>query len=244
LNDLDSLHKEIDKIKWYHTIDLGNGIKTKGKSETSTLLKNIKLDDDLTGKTVLDIGAWDGFFSFEAEKRGAKKVLAVDSYSWNGSGWGSKAGFNLAKKVFNSKVEDMEVEVLDISPQKMGTFDVVLFLGVLYHMINPLLALEKVASVTKEKLILETAVDMLGTNRPVIAFYPKDEVKKDLTNWCGPNPQAVIAMLEHVGFKKVEKIHQQPLTKRLGEAILNEKNTSYPFFERTKMARAIFHAWK
>jgi len=244
MKDLETLKREVSKIKWYHTIDLGNGIITDGKSKNYVILKNIKLDDDLIGKTVLDIGAWDGFFSFEAERRGAKRVLAVDSYSWDGRGWGSKAGFNLVKKVFNSKVEDMEIEVLDISPEKTGIFDMVLFLGVLYHMIHPLLALEKVASVTKEKLILETAVDMLGTKRPAMAFYPKNENKKDPTNWYGPNPHAVVAMLEHVGFKKVEMIFQQPLISRIGEAILNKKNTSYPFLDRMKMTRAIFHAWK
>ena len=79
--------------------------------------------------TVLDIGSWDGFFAFEAERRGASRVLATDSFCWNGDGWGTKDG-SIARKVFNSKVEDLEIDVLELSPEKVGTFDLVLCLGV------------------------------------------------------------------------------------------------------------------
>jgi tRNA (mo5U34)-methyltransferase len=139
---------------------------------------------------VFDIGAWDGFYSFEAERRGAKRVLATDSFTWSGQGWGSKRGFELARKLLNSKVEDLNIDVMDLSPEKVGMFDVVLFLGVLYHLKHPMLALERVFSVTKELLILDTHVDLLGSKRPAIAFYPGSEVNRDNTNWSGPNPAA------------------------------------------------------
>jgi len=100
------------------------------------------MPENLAGKTVLDVGAWDGFFSFESERRRAERVLATDSFCWSGEG-GTKAGFELARKVLNSKVEDVEMDVLDLSPENIGTFDIVLFLGVLYHMRRPLLALER-----------------------------------------------------------------------------------------------------
>lgn len=244
MNDLEKLKNEITKIKWYHQIDLGNGIITNGKSNNVIVLKNMKLDHDLTGKTVLDVGAWDGFFSFEAERRGAKRILAIDSHSWNGSGWGSKEGFNLARRILNSKVEDMEIDVLDITPNKIGKFDIVFFIRVLYHMIDPLLALKKIVSVTEEKVILETLVDMLGTNRPAMAFYPNSEINNDPTNWWAPNPQAVTAMLKYVGFKKIEMVYQTPLIRRIGGAILGRNKTPFRFLENVKMARAVFHAWK
>jgi tRNA (mo5U34)-methyltransferase len=103
---------------------------------------------DLSGKAVLDIGAWDGFFSFEAERRGASRVLATDSFCWDGGGWGSKAGFELARHALKSHVEDKWIVVEDLSPETVGVFDVVFFLDVLYHMRHTLLVLERVASVT------------------------------------------------------------------------------------------------
>jgi len=83
-------------------------------------LKQIRMPESLEGRTVLDVGAWDGFFSFEAERRGAARVLAVDSYCWGGEGPGTKDGFNLARRALGSRVEDREVEVLDLSPETAG----------------------------------------------------------------------------------------------------------------------------
>ena len=152
----DELKQQVAAIRWFHRIDLGEGMVTPGLDDTAAKLRRVRLPEDLRGRSVLDIGAWDGFFSFEAERRGASRVLAVDSFCWSGEGWGSKAGFQLARSVLRSKVEDAEMEVLDLAPEKIGTFDVVLFFGVLYHMRHPLLALERVASVTGSHLILET----------------------------------------------------------------------------------------
>ena len=96
--NINELKQEVEKIEWWHKIDLGNGIITPGKVNTFEKLKRIGLPDDLTGKSVLDIGAWDGFYSFEAERRGASRVVAIDWVAWNTSGWPSKKGFELAKK--------------------------------------------------------------------------------------------------------------------------------------------------
>src|SRR5690349_3121264 len=112
--DLEQLRAEVAKIKWYHHIDLGNGIVTPGGDiPGKDKLDFVKLPADLTGMTVLDIGAWDGFFSFEAERRGAKRVVATDSYVWRVGEQGN-AGFQLARRALRSKVEDREIEVLDI----------------------------------------------------------------------------------------------------------------------------------
>jgi tRNA (mo5U34)-methyltransferase len=204
--DPDLLRAEVERIKWWHPIDLGSGIVTPGIDVTPSRLAEIRMPEDLSGLTVLDIGAWDGFFSFEAERRGAERVLAVDSFCWDGGGWGTKKGFELARRVLGSRVEDKWIEVLDLSPETVGVFDVVLCLGILYHMKHPLLALERVASVTRRQLIMQTQVDLLAVDRPAIAFYPGTELNGDPTNWCAPNPAALRAMLETVGFRKVEII--------------------------------------
>src|SRR6185295_7335307 len=140
------------------------------------------------------------FFSFEAERRGAARVLATDSFCWGQGGWGTKAGFELARRALHSRVEDLEIDPMDLSPERVGTFDVVLFIGVLYHMRHPLLALERVASVTRELAIVDTHVAMTDLDRPVMLFYPNNELNDDWTNWWGPNPAAVEAMLGTVGF--------------------------------------------
>jgi tRNA (mo5U34)-methyltransferase len=202
--DRQELVAAVQRIEWYHRMDLGAGIITPGVAHNSKTLSRLNLPKDLRGKTVLDVGAWDGFYSFEAERRGAERVLATDSYAWSGPGWGTKGGFELARRALGSHVEDQDVDVLDLSPAEVGLFDVVLFLGVLYHMRDPLRALERVRGVTRGYLILETHVDLIWTRRSAAAFYPADELNRDPSNWWGPNPSAVLGMLQAVGFETMD----------------------------------------
>jgi tRNA (mo5U34)-methyltransferase len=238
----DELRKEVAKITWWHRIDLGHGVVTPGVDDTPEKLKTLGFPEDLTGMTVLDIGAWDGFFSFEAERRGADRVLAIDSCYRDGESWQTNSGFDLAHRVLNSKVEHREMDVLDVSPEEIGRFDLVLFLGVLYHMRHPLLALEKVFSVTGKQLILETHADMLLHNRPAMAFYPEKELENDPTNWCGPNSAAVKAMLKSVGFRKVEVVSGKSLLFRLGRAVKWRIQHVKPFMDTVQRDRMVFHA--
>jgi len=195
------------ELRWFHRIPLPDGTVTPGVDiDAEAKLAFNKLPDDLTGMSVLDIGAWDGLFSFTCEQRGADRVLATDSHAWNGEGWGSKECFLLARELLESKVEDKDIDVMDVSPDTVGEFDVVLLLGVLYHLRHPLLALERVASVTRKMLILSTSVDMVSHERPAAAFYPGSDLNGDPTNWWGPNPACVEAMLHDVGFTRVEMV--------------------------------------
>src|SRR2546425_10827770 len=89
---LDALKQEVARIRWWHALDLGNGIVTPGISDNVATLKKLGLPPRLEGKTVLDIGAWDGYFSFEAERRGALRVLGTDSFDWSGGGVGKQGG--------------------------------------------------------------------------------------------------------------------------------------------------------
>ena len=219
--NIDELKAKVAQIRWWHTIDFGNGIITPGIDDSPAKLKWLDFPENLHGMTVLDIGAWDGFFSFEAERRGAGRVLAIDSFVWQGLGGGSKAGFELARQALGSQVEDMEVEVLDLSPEKVGTFDLVLFLGVLYHMRHPLLTLEKIYSVTRNMVIVETFVDLRSCEWPAMRFYPTAELDGDGSNWWGPNPAAVIAMLKSVGFQTVKTVHFIPLNKERGRLVVH-----------------------
>ncbi len=231
--DRQTLREEVEQIRWWHPIDLGDGLVTPGIDVTPARLAEIRMPEDLSGLSVLDIGAWDGFFSFEAERRGARRVLATDSFCWDGGGWGTKKGFELARRALGSRVEDKWIQVLDLSPDTVGTFDVVLFLGILYHMKHPLLALERVASVTTGQLIMQTQVDMLAVSRPAMAFYPGSELGGDPTNWCAPNPPALTAMLETVGFRKIE-ILSKSFPDTVGLETLNAPQPNH----------VTLHAWK
>jgi tRNA (mo5U34)-methyltransferase len=215
---------------------------------TAERLSRVQLPQNLSGRSVLDVGAWDGFFSFEAERRGAARVVASDYYSWHGTGWGTgqgKAGFELAREALDSGVSDVDVDVLDLSPERVGTFDVVLFLGVLYHLPNPLLALERVASVTGDLLILETVVDLVGLKRPAAAFYPGRELNDDPTNWWGPNPAAVEGMLRSVGFTRVEHITPaRSAAYRAARAISHRLKGKNRLAAAFRQDRAVFHAYK
>src|SRR5687767_7041136 len=107
MDDLAQLRQEVESLWWYHNIDLGHGVVTPGVDNTPRKLKKLKFPESFKGKTVLDIGAFDGFFSFEAERRGAERVLATDCLVWEGGHYrASKKGFELARRVLNSKVED------------------------------------------------------------------------------------------------------------------------------------------
>jgi tRNA (mo5U34)-methyltransferase len=208
----DELRAAVEALEWHHTIDLGGGVVTPGRDASQANLARIQMPRSLAAKTVLDIGAWDGFYSFEAERRGAERVVAMDYPVWrNASGHPSKAGFEFARRALESSVEDVFLDVMELSPERVGgMFDVVLFLGVLYHVRHPLLALEKVFSVSGDLLILETHVARIGTRRPAMIFYPGAELDWDETNWWGPNESAVVAMLREVGYRRVEVITPRP----------------------------------
>jgi len=243
----DELRREVAKLWWYHSIDLGNGVVTPGVDNSPRKLQRVQLPASLKGKTVLDVGAFDGFFSFECERRGATRVLASDHAVWHGGhSEASKKGFELARRTLGSKVEDMDIDVLDLSPERVGgQYDVVLFLGVLYHMRHPLLSIEKVASVTKEMLILETAVDMLGVKRPAVAYYERDELGNDPSNWSGPNPAAVVAMLRTAGFKRVEIVAgTRSFFFRFARAAYYKYKRNFPFWAALPTDRIVVHAWK
>jgi tRNA (mo5U34)-methyltransferase len=237
------LAAKAEAIRWYHTIDLGGGVVTRGIDDSAFRLARLDLPASLAGLTVLDIGAWDGFFSFEAERRGAARVVASDYFSWHGAGWGSKAGFELARETFGSKVEDLDIDVMDLSPERVGQFDVVFFLGVFYHLRHPLLALERIASVTRKLLIVETVVDMVGIGRPAMAFYPGRELNNDPTNWWAPNLPALHGMLKDVGFTDVRTITpQHSAIYRAARAVSHRLRGKNSLADAYRQDRAVVHA--
>ena len=151
------LAETVRQYRWFHSIDLGNGIITPGakspavhKIEAAAFFDPIQME----GATVVDIGAWNGFYSFEAKRRGARRVLATDHFAWETLR--GRDAFELSRSVLDLDIEAFDIDVPDISPEKLGTFDVVLFLGVFYHLFDPIDGLRRAASLAKEVLVIET----------------------------------------------------------------------------------------
>ena len=193
------LREAIRQYDWYHSIELRPGIVTPGRAAERNVLPYLGIPDDLSGVSVLDIGCWDGFFSFECERRGAKRVVAADIWETFG-----RDAFDFARAELGSSVEPAQASVYDLPDLLDQRFDLVLFLGVLYHLKHPLLAIEKISEITTPGglAIVETAVDVASLmDRPLMAFYPGDELNGDPTNWWTPNVPALASMLDVCGFR-------------------------------------------
>ena len=240
------IRSQISDIKWFHTIDLGHGVITPGEDDSPAKLRRLNLPQDLSGKTFLDVGAWDGFFSFEAERRGAAKVMALDSYVWEGWVPGkSKAGFIAARSILNSQVQDIHLDVLEISPEKLGLWDVVLLAGVLYHVKHPWLLIEKASTVTREMLVIESLMDLRFLRRPAIALYATTEIEVgDINNWCGPNPRAITDMLMDSGFSRVTVVHKTSLFRSALSAARRFTRFAYSPLAAIQQGRCVIHAWR
>ena len=209
---------------WYHSIDLGGGLVTPGFKSPASMQAHLDALclPDLTGKTVLDVGAWDGFFSFEAERRGARRVVALDAYEWGGTppGWeGRRAelppkwlGFEVAHDLLGSNVECVVADFTTTDLRPLGRFDVVIFSGVLYHLRDPLGALRRLARVVREVALVETAAIHAGDleARAICEFYEDRELNNDPTNWWAPNATALAAMCRAAGFGRVNLLDYPP----------------------------------
>lgn len=189
---------------WWHLIELPFGVITPGGLDYRGVVDKYGLPADLTGKTVLDIGCCDGFWSFEAEKRGAQRVFAVDSWSENLNCKGET--FLIAHALLGSRVDYLWSDFFDLSVEQHGRFDVVLFLGVLYHLRNPLLAFERIAQLCNQQLILESLFDPTAKSR-TMQFLEGDECNHDPTNWWRPSLDCLLAMLRSCGFSGVKPVY-------------------------------------
>lgn len=186
----------------YHSIELPDGTVLPGLQTVDHLRWRFGLfglPQDLRGKRVLDVGAWDGWFSFECERRGAE-VVAVDVIPLD--------TFLEAKERIGSKIEYLTLDVNELSAARLGTFDIVLFFGVLYHLRHPLLGLEKATELSTDLVLVESFV-IDSEKRAIPAameFYERAELAGQVDNWCGPTPECLLAMCRSAGLAQVELI--------------------------------------
>jgi tRNA (mo5U34)-methyltransferase len=184
----------------YHSIDLPDGSVLPGLQSLEHLrwrLGLFGLPNDLRGQRVLDIGAWDGWFSFECERRGAE-VVAVDCVVLD--------TFLEAKRLIGSRVEYLTLDVAELSARRLGRFDIVLFFGVLYHLRHPLLGLEKAVELSTGIALVESFV-IAPEHRghpAVMEYYERAELGGQIDNWCGPSPECLLSFCRSAGFAQAE----------------------------------------
>ena len=142
----DEIKKIIRQRKFeYHRVDLPYDLHTKGEDRAST--RDLIFPGSLEGKTVLDIGCALGYMSFEAEKKGAKKVLGVELKE------SRFESANILKDILNSNVEFRLQDVIRNPPEVQ--FDIVLFLNVIHHIAEPFKVLRSLSMLAREQLIIE-----------------------------------------------------------------------------------------
>lgn len=205
--DREQFAKEVAERTWFHTFEFSNGVTGHANDPSPDKVRFMGFPDSFEGLTVLDIGAFDGYFSFEAARRGAADVLATDELVWNWPGQTSRSNFEFVREHTGLPVRDQVIKVEDLSPEAVGgEFDVVLFLGVLYHAPDPLGYLKRVRSITRKYALVETVVDMLHIDRPALGYYPGEYLNGDGSNFFGPNMLALEGLLKDAGFGRVENL--------------------------------------
>lgn len=212
---------------WFHRIDLGGGLFTKTESVMGEPVDHPRdpwqtiqklLPHDLSGMTLLDVGCNAGFYAFETKRRGARRVLGVDGQRQH-----VRQGL-FVRKVLGLEVEFRRLNVYELSPRVVGHFDITLALGLLYHLKHPILALENLYRVTKELLVIETAImpsaatpksfaysfgAMKTTLHPLAYVENPPESKEQVFNWFLPGIEALMALLRNAGFAEVELIEEK-----------------------------------
>lgn len=219
---------------WWHSIPLDDGRVTPGTKDMEMMRTELAgtFDPlDLRGKSVLDVGAWTGGFTIEAKRRGAGRVVAMDHVVWNMPHFRGREAFNFATKACGFEIEqidkDVDVPALDLS--SVGSFDVVLFLGVFYHLVDPIATVRELARLTGDVLVLETYVEETATPQiPSMRFLPGAELNNDPTNWWAPNVACVDALLRFCGFSDVDhQVGSQP-NRGLFHAYKNRSRAAAP----------------
>jgi tRNA (mo5U34)-methyltransferase len=226
--DLD-LEREIEAIDWYHTFELPGGYETEGWFDLRPLVPRYGLPDDMSGLRVLDVGTWDGFWAFEMERRGAQ-VVAIDLEDDGDLDWPPRRrpaepkqrvrgrGFELAKRLLDSKVERVICSIYDAKPEDLGTFDVVFCGSVLIHLRDQLLALERIAGLCTGTFISAEEYDRRMNLLPFPASRYLADRDSAVVFWL-PSIRTWKRMMWTAGFDRVEQRGRFTIPSRHGFSV-------------------------
>jgi SAM-dependent methyltransferase len=187
---------------WHQRFELAAGVFTPGTNDVGFLCATAGIPEQLNGESVLDIGTTNGGVAFELERRGAGRVMAVDILD------ADTFGFNTIRDLLGSRATHLQASIYEL-PELLGEqFDIVLFLGVLYHLRHPLLALDNVRRLTRRWAYIESAIcdgelpQVAGES--VARFYRQRELGDDPTNWFAPTLAALGDWCRSCGLEPVQ----------------------------------------
>ena len=222
---------------WYHYFKFNN-IETQ---QTRTSLDYQMwaaqgIPQNLETKSVLDIGTFDGFFSFLCENRNAKRVLAIDNEEHNNNIKNIKHGslnFEICKKILNSKVEYRKMDVYDVDKLDEN-FDIILLFGVYYHLDNLITAIQKLFTKVNDALYLTGHI--LDTDQPLLYYYGTSKYDPNGFSRVIASPQCLINIGKTMGFKTVELLDTLDLgkSKKYPHMIFSEPRLKVGTFKFSK----------
>ena len=214
------LAARVASVEWYHTIELAPGVVTPGVFDHRPLLPLYQLPERLDGMRVLDVATFDGFWAFEFERRGAAEVVAIDVPSLGDVDLPPRRraamteaelaipmgqGFEIAREALGSRVRRERMNVYDLSPERLGTFDLVHLGDVLLHLRDPLKALWNLRRMTRGTALVSDVFNPDLDRHPEVALLEYHRGRGD-TVWWRIGANTLRAMLEDAGFENVEEV--------------------------------------
>jgi len=185
----------VDKVPhWHHAFEIYPGLFTPGAYDPGFLLDKMRLPSDLHGMRVLDIGTSDGFFALQLARRGAR-VVAIDYRDKR------ENGYYVMENLNRVEIEYHKMNVYQLKDARLGQFDIILFLGILYHLPDMIRALHTVRQCCGGTLFIEThSENDFCADVPAARYYRGSTLADDHTNFWAPNRLCVLEMLHDVGF--------------------------------------------
>jgi tRNA (mo5U34)-methyltransferase len=211
----EDLAAAVTRYRWYHTLDLGQGVVTPGMFDHRNLVDRYLIPPNLAGMRCLDVGTMDGFWAFEMERRGAAEVMAVDLEDPDRLDWPASLRdgtektldrtkgerFELVRDALGSKVKRELRSVYEIDTD-LGQFDLVFCGDLLLHIKDPVTALERIRLVTGGSAVICTPIKRfrLYPRRPIAELDGIDEFQ-----WWVLSLPGMARMIRAAGFARVEE---------------------------------------